>query len=36
MGVQAMGVQAMDDPLMVMADRPMGVQAMGVQPTRLA
>ena len=31
-----MGVQAMGDPLMVMADRPMGVQAMDVQPTRLA
>jgi len=31
-----MGGQAMGDPLMVMADRPMGVQAMGVQPTRLA
>src|SRR6266478_2208492 len=26
MGVQAMGGQAMGDPLMVMADRPMGVQ----------
>jgi hypothetical protein len=31
-----MGGQAMGDPLMVMADRPMGVQAMDVQPTRLA
>jgi hypothetical protein len=31
-----MGGQAMGDPSMVMADRPMGVQAMDVQPIRLA
>ena len=30
------GARAMGDPLMVMADRPMGVQATGVQPSRLA